>query len=1063
MCKTLFLLLCCLMCLYFEGFSQRITISGKVTDQEGKPIPEVSITTKGAKGGTETNLQGSYSFTLQDINNTLVFSHIGYIKQEIQLKGRSEIDVVMTPKDSSLENVVVVGYGTQKQESVLGSIAHISGESLKNTGGLTNLSSALQGQIPGVTIIPTSGEPGRDIPQILIRGESTWNGSQPLILVDGVQRQMNDINVNDISNISVLKDASATAVFGVKGANGVILITTKRGTIGKPKVSFSASQLVKSASKLPTLLDAYAAETWKDVAIAHEVSANPAAWPNYVPEQIVDYTKKPQTAPYSYLYPNVDWPSLMLKKFAPSQQFNMTVSGGSNFVKYFTSLGYDHDGDQFKSHYNQQRGYDPGFTYDRFNFRSNLDFNLTKSTIFTANVNGYAGIQKAPGGTFAQVGQAGNAGTNYGAIWSGLYSLPPDAFPAQYPDGVFGIDMSTLSMSNPLAILQNSGTVVTNRRHIGTDFKLSQNLDFITKGLSFSASLSWDNYVNSLGPSILDGNNRGQSLLEQINPSILKAKNQQDSLNAITWASDQGHLGINQFDYVPQPWTISQEAVDNSSLERDLYYQAGFNYGRSFNMHNITGLLVFDRRQSALGAVFPHYQEDWAGRITYNYAERYFVEFNGAYDGSENFAPKYRFGFFPSVAAGWMISNEKFMQQFAWLDKLKLRASVGSVGSDQGIPRWGYVSSWTTTGTGSEFTGASGFMNGFYGVQSPYLTYEEGVIGNPDIRWETALKKNLGVEFSVLKNRISFVGDVFDDRRSNIFMSALQRNIPVTFGALPVPANLGETDTKGYELTLAIHNLGINSQSARGFGYNVSLSITGAKDKILKYEDPEALPAYQKLAGFQIGQTVTTVNDGSLNTWDDVYASVAGISNMTQRLPGDWNQVDYNGDGKIDANDAIPYGHTTRPQNTYSATFGVNYKNLSLMVQFYAVSGVTLNVPSFLPAIARYTAVSSSLSDYWTPENPNAFYKAPRLTTSSATGQFGYYDGSYVRLQTAALTYSFTGEWVKRLGVSDARLSLSGNNLAFWSKLPVDTQVNFSVGDSYPNYKQYDLNLEFSF
>jgi TonB-linked SusC/RagA family outer membrane protein len=769
----------------------------------------------------------------------------------------------------------------------------------------------------------------------------------------------------------------------------------------------------------------------------------------------LEFYKKPQVEPYSYLYPNIDWPKLVVRDYATSAQADMSLSGGTDDVKYFASLGYIHEGDLLNSQYNKDQDYDPGFGYNRFNFRGNLDFKLTKTTTFSANISGYIGNQKASGATFAGTAGPGVNGLVYSHLYNGVYGLAPDAFPAYYPDGFLGINPADLNYPNPLVNLNWAGALFYNRNYLGNDFKLEQKLDFITNGLSVSGRIAFDKYVTSNGPNIVPPSNQGLAVTEYIDPDLmLAAKTKQDSLLATQIITGQGNTGVNEFDFVLPPWRMSNETVDNTSLQRNLYYQINLNYNRSFNKHNVTALAIFDRRQTAAGSEFAHFQEDWVGRVTYNYDSRYFTEFNGAYNGSEKFAPKYRFGFFPSAALGWMISNERFMQRFSWIDNLKLRGSIGAVGSDLGIPRWGYIGSWLFPGTAGYFMG----MDGIAQQLSPYSNYTEGVIANPDIRWETAIKENIGVDFSALKNEITFTGDVFHERRKNIFMTASRRNIPVTFGAPPVPANLGETETHGYEFTV-----GYNKRNASGFGYNVSLSMTRAVDKVVKYEDPELLDGYQKVVNFQIGQVKSQVNDGFMNTWDDVYGSVRGVSNMPVRMPGDWDLIDYNGDGVVDNFDVVPYGFTNHPQNSYNATLGASYKGLSLMIQFFAVTNVNLTANPYTPAARPWTTVSEELADYWTSNNPNTFYKGPRLTTTSSNGQFGIYDASYLRLKTAVLAYDFSGKWIRDLGVSNARIALTGNNLIFWSAFPMDSETSYDIGNSYPAYRQFDLSLNISF
>ncbi|WP_172594468.1 TonB-dependent receptor [Mariniphaga sediminis] len=1038
-----------------EQQPQQKEITGKVTDTGGQPLPGVTIVVKGTTQGTVTNVDGEFSFHIPLEAEILQFSFVGMEMQEVPIGERTTFSIVLEEATIGLEEVVAVGYGIQKKESVVGSISSVTNEDLDRRTGLPNLSSALSGQLPGLTVMEQTGEPGRADPEIFIRGQSTWNSASPLILVDGIERKMNDINVEEIESISILKDASSTAVFGVKGANGVILITTRRGSLGKPKFNISANVSYKMISRLPELLNSYDAKSWKNVAIENELSARDAGWQYYTPVEVLNYSKQPQESPYNYLYPDVDWVDELTKDFAKSHRFNVDVAGGTDFVNYFASLGYMHDGDILNTHYNEAKDYDPGFSYDRLNFRANLDFNLTKTTIFSANVNGYLGNQKSINADFGGVSDPNTGGGPWGHLYRGLFELPPDAFPVKYPSGRYGKYIGNVNMNNPVAIMQEGGVRYYNRRHVGIDLKLEQELNFIAEGLKFNMNVAWDNYVVSSGPNIVDGNNQGQAIYEYQNPEIINATTRQDSLDNIFIFNPTGLGEVNEFDIISIPWRLYGEYVENSTLQRSLFYQAGLNYDKIFGKHSFSGLALFNRREDTRGSSFTNYREDWVGRVAYNYDSKYLVEFNGAYNGSEKFSPEYRFGFFPSAAVGWMVSSEKFMEKYSWLDKLKLRVSVGKVGSDRGIPRWGYIGSWINPGRStrafySPETGAYPY--------SPYNTYYEGTIPNENLRWETATKKNLGIELLFLQ-KFSLDIDVFQDDREDIFMTANKRNVPATFGASPVPANLGKTQSKGFEIVLGARNYNHD-----GWGYNASFFITRARDVVIAMEDPILLDDYLKNEGFQIGQTKTQLSSGALNNWDDIYASARTATNQQYRLPGDWDIVDFNSDGIIDSYDAVPYGFPSRPEYTYTANLGGNYKKLSWMVQFTAVTNVTLYSPYVTPGQTLYTPVSSVLNDYWTPQNTvGATYKAPRLTTTSPNGQFGLYDASYLRLKTAEIAYRLDGRWIRNIGISNVQLTISGNNLLFWSKMPMDRETgNFDIQNAYPIYRQINLGIKLS-
>lgn len=1033
-----------------EG-DQSYNVTGTVTDATtGEAMPGVTVIIKGTRIGVNTDVNGKFALKLLDREAVLLISFIGYTTQEISVTSNSDVKIKMVTALKQIDEVVIVGYGAQKRESIVGAITNTTNETLEKRGGVVNLAEALSGQLPGVMVMDRTGEPGREDPAIMIRGKSTWNGATPLILVDGVERRMNDINVNEVESVSILKDASATAVFGVKGANGVILITTKRGELGKPKLSVSANVGVKDISKIFTLEEAFTAQNWKNAAIEHEVASNEIAWQYYLPYEQVLRSKKPQQ--YPYLYPNVDWVAEVTKPFATNKAVNMNVTGGTEFAKYFASIAYSNEGDILKSGKND-KGYNPEYSYNRLNFRGNLDFELTKTTKLSTNVSGYATMKKE---TMAYA-------NNW--IFQSLYTLPPDAFPVRYEDGLYGKDPADVNLHNPLAILNEAGLKKTNRLFIGTDLKLEQKLDFITKGLSASANLSYDNTFGSSGPDITDIGNQGQTLYKFIYPSILDARTHSDSLNAVVLIPSVGASAVNEYDFVLRPWTIASPSVNNGVLERTLYYQLSLNYSRKFELHDVTGLFLFSRRQNATGADFPNYQENWVSRITYAYDRRYFADINGAYNGSEKFGPGYRFGFFPSLGLGWMVSNESFMKKYAWISKLKLRGSIGKVGSDTGIPRWGYLGSWASgtyasTRANALFGNTNGIINPITAMDSPYTYYWEGTIPNPNINWETAVKKNIGFEFSFLKGLITFEGDFFKDNRKNIFMGASSRNIPSYFGAEAVPINLGKTETKGMELDLVFRK-----RTHSGFEYWFRQTITRAKDVVLQAEDPKLRDAYLNTVGFPIGQTKSQIQDGSIaSNWDEVYAQTSQDNNI-RKLTGDWGIIDFNGDGKINSFDSTPYGYPNdRPGNTYSTYVGLEYKNFSFSVQFYGVTNITQYVGLASPAATRKSALSSYLVDYWSIDNQDAKFKAPRLTTGSPWGQYQQFDGSYLRLKTMEISYNLPNNLTKSLGIANARLYINGNNLLYWSDLPMDNESgSFDVYNSYPTYRLVNMGIDLVF
>ena len=469
---------------------QQVVVTGTVTDEQGLPVIGSTVVVKGTTLGTLTDGAGKYTLTNVPQNATLVFTFIGMTPQEVPVRGQTRVDVVLKEMLTTLEEVVVIGYGTQKKESIVGAIAQTTNAQLQQAGSVTNLTQALTGRLPGVITITSTGEPGgtvsgEDATQIYIRGQNTWNGGQPLIIVDGVERSMSNLDVSEVESISVLKDASATAVFGVKGANGVILITTKRGSLGKTKLSFAYNATAKMTSKLPTLMDSYNAQLIRNESIERETVLAEGSWGDYIPFEIVSRYKLPQAPSDVPIFPNVDWEKALFRDVGWSQRATLNVQGGTTFVNYFASLSYFHEGDMFQD-YQNFKGYSPSFPFDRFNFRSNLDFKLTKTTVLKVNLSGFYSNKKTS--------NSWDSG-----IWRAVYCLPPDTHIPQFDDGVWGYNPLTASWGNPVESLYNSGLREQRSTELNSDFSLDQNLSFITKGLTARAFLVYDNSIDSQG------------------------------------------------------------------------------------------------------------------------------------------------------------------------------------------------------------------------------------------------------------------------------------------------------------------------------------------------------------------------------------------------------------------------------------------------------------------------------------------------------------------------------------------------------------------------------------
>lgn len=1016
------------------------TVRGTVVDDTGEPLIGATIALKGGSAATASDIDGNYSLQVPDLKTAVLkVSYVGYLPQEIKVNGRSTVDVTLQTNAEQLEEVVVVGYGQQKKASVVGAITQTTGEVLERAAGIHDISAALTGNLPGVVTMQSSGMPGEESAKITIRGASSWNNSDPLVLVDGIERDMNSVDVGSVKSISVLKDASATAVYGVKGANGVILVTTKRGEEGRAKIDVSFTATLKSASKLPNKFDSFDALAARNKAVVHELGLMPSSWSYMTPYETLLKYRNPANLEEFERYPNVDWQDYLFKDYAMAYNGAVSISGGTRFVKYFAAIDFVHEGDLFRN-FDNHRGYETGFGYNRINARSNLDFQLTKTTVFKVNLSGSNGQKRS---TWPNDGSGFNQSNwNDVQVWAGAYNIAPNVFRPVYADGSYGYYPAFSSqVANSADLLANGGAFKTTATRINTDFVLEQNLDFITKGLNFRGMISWDNQFREQGRGVSDLYNGPQ--YKWIDPATgaVSKKNPTETTS--------------QFDYLPgSKWSTQAGSVSNGNTLRNLNYQLQLNWNREFGVHNVGLTGVWTRQETAIGSMIPMYREDWVFRATYNFADRYFVEYNGAYNGSEKFKKGKRFGFFNSGAIGWRVSQEKFWEGLRdWWEELKIRASYGEIGDDSG-GRYLYMDEWGTGGnTSMDITG--------YDNRSMYTFYYLSKLGNPDAGWEKVKKFNLGIDYAFLNNMFAGSVEIFKDKRDGILINGNDRAMPSYFGQTPPTANLGKAESKGFEVEVRFSK-NIN----RNMRVWANLSMTHAANKIIDRDDPALKPAYQKQAGYVIGQTHSYLDKGFLNSFDDIYGSPSHDVNDASRLPGDYYIVDFNGDGVVDNKDSVPYGYSGTPQNTYNATIGFEWKGFSCFAQFYGVTNVTREVS--LVSFGNHIDNVYNIGDWWSGETGTGDILIPRwysTVSGYSNGTQYLYDGSYVRLKNVELAYTFTNGWIKKLGLSYMKLYLNGNNLWVWSRMPDDRESNFSGGSgsgAYPTMRRFNFGVRFS-
>ena len=1037
----------------------QITVTGNVTDGAADPLIGASVIVKGnASLGTVTDFDGNFQLKVPSESTVLVISYVGMSTKEIKV-GKQRSFKVTLQDDTQLQEVVVVGFGQQKKASVVGAITQTTGEVLERAAGIGSVGAALTGNLPGVATIASTGQPGEEDPQIYIRGAAAWNqDAQPLILVDGVKREIKSVDITSVATVSVLKDASATAVYGVEGANGVILITTKRGQEGKAKIDFGFNATLKTVSKLPRKYDSYDGYMFRNQAIENELAlGGDASWAYYRPQSFInmfrnqDYNVIPNydnagnyLGDYSQAerYPNIDWQDEMFKSTAFSYNTNLNISGGTKAVKYFVSFDYQNEGDMTRIWDNNQ-GYEGGYAYNRLNVRSNLDFQITKTTQFKVNLAGSNAQQKTPRYYY------GNSGTFFQQQnWAGAYGMPPNVFPVKFSDGAWGYYPLVSNMANSPMNVALSGYELKTTTRIFTDFALEQDLGFITKGLIARGTISWDNqFVEAArGISQNGGGHASKRMYMLPEDGIMHPETQIytntgfDFYEKVDWNTVAGSLSPN----------------DGGGTSRATEMSLQLFWARQFGKHNVTVMGNWKRRIDASNSSLENRREDWVFRTTYDYNNKYFAEFNGAYNGSQKFSPDNRFAFFCSGAAGWMLSEEPFMKKLKEkriVDMFKIRGSIGEIGDDNAGARWAYMNQWATTGK---------VHMTLTDVESPFQGYKESVIAAPDLKWATVLKKNLGFDYAFLGGMFAGSFDWFRDDRKDIFVSGRNRSVPAYYGAGTVPdINKGEIKNVGFEFELRF-----NKVLKNGMRFWANCNYTYAHNEIKLKDDPALLPSYRRAQGYSQGQYTSFIDNGFINTYDELYSTPKREKDDTQVMIGDHYIVDFNADGVVDETyDQAPYGYTGNPEHTYNATIGWEWKGWSWFAQFYGVTGVTRDVG--LASFNNKLLTVYDNGDWWNPVDGNGEVVVPRFTTQVAynDGTQYLYDGSYFRLKNVEVAYTWTKGWIKKLGFSSLKIYLNGNNIFMITKMPDDREGNGNFsggGGAYPTVRRFNLGVKLS-
>jgi len=1019
---------------------QKRTITGKiVTGDTNEPAIGATIYLKNSTIGSITDVDGNYSITIEGVGGVLEFSYVGYKKQEVAVVDQKKIDIVLQPDTEVLDEVVVVGYGSQKKESVVGAISTLDVTKLTVPG--SSISNALAGQLSGIVSMSRSGEPGKNsAADFYIRGVSSFTGTTtPLVLVDGIERDLDLVDTDDIATFSILKDASASAVYGVRGANGVILITTKKGAVGKPQINVRTEFGFTQPTKRPKMMGS---AEWAEL-------YNEAYGSKYYSDEVI---QKYRDGSDPDLYPNVNWFDSLFDDMAANQRVNLNITGGSDIVKYYVAGSFYNESSIYKNAGNIY-GYDSSINYNKFNFRANVDLNLTKSTVVNFNLANIYEKSFGPG-----------YGDNDNDIWSYAFMTSPNAFPVQYSDGTVS-GPSTDSGNNPWNMLAHSGYREQFWNSAQALVGVTQDIGALwepLKGLTANVKFSWDAWNTTL---------QRRSKVA----SFYHARGRADD-GSLIYDDTNG-------DGVWDPVHTGDEALDfriGRSGTMTRYVEASLNYSRVFNdVHRVGALFLYNHKihtntQASSGdAALPYKDQGLAGRATYAFRDTYFAEVNIGYNGSENFARGHRFGFFPAFALGWMVSQEKWFEPATKVvDMLKLKASYGKVGNDDigGNRRWVYESSIKA---GTEWKYGNTGSNG----GSSLIT---GEVENLSASWEEATKMNVGVEFSLF-NKVRVQADYFREERTGIFLQ--RAGLPGIVGISTTPyTNVGETLNRGFDATVEYtHQINDVLVTARG-------NFTFNRNKLVNNDEPDWEYKYQNKIGKPFGsggasQPFGLVALGLFESQEEIDNSP--VQNFGAYRVGDIKYMDVNGDGMVDSQDKVAMGYTNLPEITYGFGATAQWKGWDFNVFFQGVARTSFFLSGssirsmFSTGNAERAAINSDIYDHvWMSthtDEQNADVLYPRLSAGSGgagasnntqDSSWWLRSGSFLRLKSLEIGYSLPKNLLQKTFIKNLRFYVAGNNLLQFSPFKLwdpEKNKNYADGSGYPINRVFSVGFNANF
>lgn len=1017
--RNLFLALIFFQICTINAIAQQLTeIRGVVTDMAGEPLIGVSVVQEKTTLGTVTDINGEFMLKAQT-GKTLVFSYVGFINEEVTIKNQSSLTVIMKEDTKSLDEVIVVGYGSTTRRTVTGAVSTLKNEDIMKAP-VANVSGALAGRVPGLITKQSGGQPGSDDTSLRIRGVGTFASGGILVLVDGIERSFQTLDPEEIESLTVLKDAASTAVYGIRGADGVLLVTTKRGKMGEPKISLTTNYALQNPTRMPKSVNSYDYARLYNEAIWND---NPIADQYYKDEVLEKY----RTHSDPLFYPDADWIKLATNKYSEQQKHNLNISGGSEFARYFVSLGYLSQNGMQKE-MNKAYDYSNRDSYNRLNMRSNIDMTVTKSTTVGLTVGLIRGHKtRQPDETLQN-------------IFRFISLTPPNVSPGMW-DGKYIMLEGALTERNPMYELTR-GVSDIYENHMDATIEIKQNLDFILPGLNLKLKAAFDNDYNY--------------------------KNTRTKTDQLFYPKKVEINGKEEVVYYSKtdPAELADPSMAYSYRNKRYYGDVSLTYENSFKKHNVAALVLFNANKtyysvSQYSSVPTGYLE-YVGRVSYDYDRKYLLEFNMGINGSENFPQTQRYGYFPAVSAGWVLSNEDFFKQIPatnFISFLKLRASYGEVGNDKlGSSRFLYFPSrYTGIGAATDRTFTFG--------ESPVTEkgYTESAPGTPQITWERARKENYAIDLKFLKDKLFVTAEYFKDKRDNILTT--MNTIPFLTGISSGAYNIGKTENHGFEIETGwAHAVG-------GFNYYIRGNYSFARNKIVEMDEAFNLEnPHLWRTGRRIGEIFGYVQEGFFQSQEeiDAWPSQFGVT----LSPGDVKYRDVNGDGVVNTYDQVPLRHPNFPEISYGISGGFSYKkfDMSFLFQGTGNASLTLSGQYQKPFSSLGTIYEHQRDKSWRQE-AMASAEYPRLSASHSQEQ-NYYnstiwvkDASYLRFKNLEFGYTFSANRLLNKKQTNIRVYFSAQNLWVWDKLDgiIDPENKAAEIINYPQQRIFNVGMNVKF